>query len=222
MKKLFLFIFAFTFAFAAFSQEEEEEVFERSSRFGKSDRLMIDFYTDIWMGMPDSVNIRGYNPGASISMVQDFPFGSSDFSFAVGLGIGTHNLHFNADIFKDSLGFSYFDNREDALDKNKLVLSFIDIPLEFRFRTKRQNVFRFSLGGKIGYNINNHIKRIDKGYKVKTYKVKDINPLRYGVTLRVGYKMYNFFAYYSLSTLFKKDKGEKMAPLSIGVSIMPF
>ena len=84
------------------------------------------------------------------------------------------------------------------------------------------NVFRFSIGGKIGYMVNNHIKFVSEGLKIKSYNIKDVNPLRYGVTARVGYKMYNLFVYYSLSTLFEKDKGTEMAPLSIGISIIPF
>ncbi len=219
MKNIFLLSLIFAFSISVFAQEED---FETSSRFGKADRLIFDFYSDIWMGAPDSVNIRGYNPGASISLMQDFALGSSNFSLAIGLGIGTHNFHHNATIFKDTLDYSYFQNRVDTPKMNKLVLSFIDVPIELRFRTKRANVFRFSIGGKIGYMVNNHIKFVSEGLKIKSYNIKDVNPLRYGVTARVGYKMYNLFVYYSLSTLFEKDKGTEMAPLSIGISIIPF
>lgn len=220
MKNIFLLTLALAFSMSLFAQEEE---FETSSRFGKSDRLMIDFYNDIWQNAPDSSEIKGYCPGASVNIMQDFAFGSSNFSFAIGLGIGTHNLHSNSYLIKDSdTDYMTFEKYIDKPKKNKLVLAYVDIPLEVRFRTKRQNVFRFAIGGKFGYNINNHIKYIDKYVKRKHYNIDYINPLRYGLTARVGYKMFNFYLYYGLSTLFEANKGPEMAPLSVGISFIPF
>jgi len=222
MKNIFLFALALVFSATLFAQEEE---FETSSRFGKSDRLMIDVYSDIWLGAPDSASIRGYCPGASVSMMQDFALGSSNFSLAVGLGIGTHNLHSESFIMKDAntdyMVFEAYPNPDD-IKMNKLVLSYIDLPIELRFRTKRQNVFRFAIGGKFGYNINNHTKYIDDYVKVKSFGVDYINPLRYGVTARIGYKMYNFYVFYGMSELFEANKGTEMAPLSFGISFIPF
>jgi len=219
MKNIFAFIFLALFSISLFAQEEDIDV---SGRFGKADRLMVDLYNDMWQGAPDTIDFKGYNPGASVSLMQDFPLGSTNFSFAVGLGIGTHNMNFNANIMKDTLGVNYFVNRTDDPKKLKLVTSYIDLPVELRFRTKNDNVFRIAVGGKIGYEINNHLKFVDVGIKTKSFNVGDINKLRYGITARVGYKMFNAYVYYGLSTLFEDKLGPEMAPLSIGISLIPF
>lgn len=219
MKKMFAFLLMTTMTMAIFAQEDDIEV---SSRFGKNDRLMIDLYSDMWQNAPDSADIKGFNRGASVSMMQDFKFGATNFSFAIGLGLGTHNMFYNANLVKDSLGVTQFNQRVDEPKMNKLVLSYIDVPVELRFRTKRDNVFRFAVGGKFGYEINNHIKFVDEGIKVKSFNITDINPIRYGVTLRVGYKMFNAYVYYGLSTLFKDKMGPEMTPISFGISIIPF
>ncbi len=219
MKKLFAFLFASGLLLSVSAQEEDLEV---SSRFGKSDRLMIDVYSDMWLNAPDSADIKGFNRGAAVNMMQDFQFGSTNFSFAIGLGIGCHNMFYNANIVKDSLGVSQFNPRTDVPKMNKLALTYVDVPIELRFRTKRDNVFRFAVGGKFGYEINNHVKFVDTGVKTKYYNISDINPLRYGVTLRVGYKMFNAYVYYGLSTLFKDKYGPEMSPVSFGLSFIPF
>ena len=220
MKNLFTFFIITVFSLNLFAQEEDLKL---SSRFGKPDRLIVDIYNDVWIGAPDTIDFKGYNPGASLSVVKDFPFGASNFSFAIGLGIGTHNMRYNAHIYTNPVTFqNYFVNRVDTPTLHKMVLSFVDVPLEIRFRTKNDDVFRFAVGGKIGYNINNHIKHVDNQVKEKTFNVPYLNKFRYGVTARVGYKMYNLFVYYGLSTLFEKTRGPEMAPLSIGISFIPF
>jgi len=220
MKNLFAFFFLVLFSATLFAQEEDLEI---SNRFGKADRLMIDLYNDIWLGAPDSIDFKGYNPGAAVSVVKDFPFGSTNFSFAIGLGIGAHNMRYNAHIYTNPTTFeNYFVNRVDTPKQYKLVLSFIDIPAEIRFRTKRDNVFRFAVGAKIGYNINNHIKHVDDDFKMKTYNIEYLNMIRYGLTARVGYKWFNLYVYYGLSTLFEEKHGPEMAPLSLGISLIPF
>ena len=220
MKNLFAFFFLALFSVTLFAQEEDLDV---SNRFGKADRLMIDLYNDTWLGAPDTIDFKGYNPGVAFNVVKDFPFGATNFSFAIGIGVGTHNMRYNASIYTDPVSFeNYFVNRVDTPKQYKMVLSYIDIPAEIRFRTKRDNVFRIAIGGKIGYNINNHIKHVDDDFKVKTYEVPYLNMLRYGVTARVGYKMFNLYVYYGLSTLFEEKHGPEMAPLSIGISLIPF
>lgn len=219
MKSIFALAMALLLTLPMMAQEDEIEV---SSRFGKSDRLMIDIYSDMWLNAPDSADISGFNRGASVSLMQDFPLGSTNFSFAFGLGIGCHNMFYNANIVKDSIGVSQFNPRIDDPKLNKLSLTYVDLPIELRFRTKRDNVFRFAVGGKFGYEINNHIKFVDEGVKIKSFNISDINPLRYGVTLRVGYKMFNAYVYYGLSTLFEDKLGPDMSPVSFGISLIPF
>lgn len=222
MKHLLIILIALSFSINLFAQEEETE-FTGGSRLGKADRINIDIYSDMWLNAPDSLSIRGYNPGAAANILFRVPFGSSKFSFAGGLGIGTHNLHTDGSLYKDSVGASLFEPFPSTQEytKNKLVFSYIDVPIEFRFRSTGENVFRISIGGKIGYLINNHNKYVAEGVKSKYFNFDNVNPLRYGLTFRVGWKHYNLFCYYGLSTLFEEGKGPDMVPISFGISLIP-
>ena len=132
----------------------------------------------------------------------------------------------------------YVNNNEIKYDNNKLTLTYFDIPLELRYKkeNKKGNVIKFAIGGKAGYLLSSHTKYRGTKYegsisdpdlgtadiKYKTYKIKNLESLRYGLTVRFGYGLVNIFGYYSLSKLFKKDKGPEMYPISAGICITPF
>jgi len=70
------------------------------------------------------------------------------------------------------------------------------------------------LGIKGGYLVNSHTKFKDSTGKVKVYDIKT-NPYRYGAHVRIGYSWFALTGYYSVSTLFVKDKGPDVIPFSI-------
>ncbi|MCX7696247.1 MAG: PorT family protein [Bacteroidales bacterium] len=223
MKKLFLILSLFSLAlFSQISEDEKEEMERKFGGFGKADRLHIQFFNDIWMKLPDSGDYKTYNPGFNTYILLEKKFGSSPFSVAGGLGVSAHNFNFQAEMRKDSNDVVEFHPFAEKKDKYKLVLSYVDIPVEFRYRSKGKNVFRFYIGGKFGLMVGNHTKMIDEGLKIKSYNISNLLPFRYGLTMTVGYKLFNVFAFYSLSPLFEKNKGPQMYPISIGISIIPF
>ncbi len=225
-------------------------------KLGKKDAIVMNFYTDIWQKNDSSMSIRNYSPGFDIYLMKDITFGKSKFSFGYGLGISVHNMHSDAvpknemkwdsatsqNVFTGKTIFSripdYVNNNEIKYDNNKLTLTYIEIPLELRYKkeNKRGKMFKFSVGGKAGYLLSSYTKYKGTKYegsssdpdvgvakiKIKNYNISNLQSLSYGVTMRVGYGLCNIFGYYSLSKIFKKDKGPEMYPISVGISITPF
>jgi hypothetical protein len=221
----------------------------------KSDRMIVDVFTDLWQGVPDSITAKGLQLGMSAKVMRDFPLGKSNFSFALGIGISAHNFHSNGvagDQYKaiidtatqittyEKTGLTVFTplpkkigSADLKYQRNKINVAYVEIPIEFRFRTKAEGAkFKVALGGKFGYLIGSHSKYKGDDYwtttttkdqvKVKYHDINNIAPLSYAATLRVGYGFFNVCAAYSLSTLFDKDKGPEMSPISVGISIVPF
>jgi hypothetical protein len=235
------------------------------ARLEQADRILVDIFTDIWMNTPgDSVmSLQAIQRGANINVLRDFPLGESNFSFAVGLGVSCHNLYSNAWPVRESVqdtnsalgyvftGKTVFQKLPDSAQtfsgsmmdvdykNNKLALVYIDLPLEFRFRTKNQGQkFKVALGFKVGYLLSSHTKYrgddvslnyinnswglvSEETVKTKTYKVPNLESYRMGPTLRIGWGWVNVSAYYSLTKLFKKGKGYEMYPISVGLTITP-
>ncbi len=252
MKKILLMVASCFLVYAAIAQDKEDV---KKGTFGKlkqADRIVFNVFTDFWMNAPSSdvMKIKKINRGADVYLMKEFPFGKSNFSFALGLGIGCNNLYSDAKPIKNytvdttthkniydgntvfkRLPDSSADNAQKITYKNnKFTTVFLDIPVEFRYRTKN-NAFKIYLGGKFGFLLSNHTKYNGDNYnedsptgkiRFKEYKIANLETIRYGLTARIGWKWIQVYGYYSLSKLFKKDKGPDMYPISVGLTISPY
>jgi hypothetical protein len=248
MKRLLLIAVACFMVYSANAQEKLSPKKGALSVLTQSDRIVFNIYSDIWMNAPTgSMTIKKINRGADFYLMKEFPFGKSNFSFALGLGIGCHNLYSDATpgYALDSNGAKIFDGStvftkipDSSLDKkqpinwknNKFTQVYLDIPLEFRYRLKN-NAFKVYLGGKVGLMLSNHTKYNGDDYtenyptgniRIKEYKIPNVQKFRYGLTARIGWKWIQVYGYYSLSKLFIKDKGPEMYPISVGLTISPY
>jgi len=222
MKKLLIVAICLLFVSNSFSQIISESTKKKFS-------IGVDLFSDIWSDVPDNISQRTINKGFNIFGMYNYKFGKSNFSFAIGAGLGNHNFFSNSvieDVRSDSLIFNIIPDSV-SYNKSKIGVTYLDIPLEFRLKTKGK--FIMSLGVKAGYLISSNAKYKGKNIndntqkiKVKRKDIKNLETFRYGATFRVGYKGLSIYGYYSLSKLFKKDQSNEMYPISVGISFMPF
>jgi hypothetical protein len=69
--------------------------------------------------------------------------------------------------------------------------------------------------------LNAHTKFDDGDVKVKTFHLKNIPDLHYGLTARLGFGKIGVSYFRSLTTLFGDGEGMKILPYSIGISFTP-
>lgn len=227
MKRLLLVLVVLVFSYQGFSQQVDEST---RKNFSAIFTVINDFYVD----MPDSVDSKFLNLGVNFSGLYDYRIGKSNYSFAFGIGLGSHNLYTDALVIEDTATYvsglypinSLYSGT--SYKKNKISYTYFDIPMEFRLRTKSD--IRASLGFKFGFLIDSHTKYNGDDYLFNSgdnlqFKVKDvpnIEKFRYGLTARFGWKFVNLTGFYSLTNLFTKDKGPETYPISVGISLMPF
>ncbi|MDP1623374.1 MAG: outer membrane beta-barrel protein [Bacteroidales bacterium] len=190
----------------------------------------VGLFNDIWMNKPAGMKTRAINQGVQVFGTYNMPFGKSNFSFAMGLGISVHNLYWNYRFQGDSISFQFvkIDEAKVNYKRSKLVLPYLELPLEFRLKTKSK--FAMGIGFKVGYMLYAHSKYVGDDYLYKSnntlkvsYKgIKNIEKFAYGPTLRVGYKWFNVNACYSLSSTFQNVTGVDLYPVSVGFVLMPF
>ena len=215
------------------------------------DRIAVDVFTDMWImkgAAADSIDPKQINLGVSWHYKYEILFGKSNFSFAAGLGFSLHNMKSDAipiNYTYDSSGNKVYggstvftkiplkstDGSQDInVKNNKFTAIYVDIPFEFRYRL-RNNAFKFYLGGKLGlllgsyntYNGDNYNEDYPTSkMRIREYAIANVNKVHYGITLRTGWKWIQVYGYYSLSHLFKKDKGPEMYPISVGLTISPY
>jgi len=216
-----------SFGLSANAQDEDGErppvvkVYDRHE-----DKIVLEITNDMWLNLPDGVDLRGFSPGVKVYLFSDYTFGKSDVSFAWGLGVSVDNVHSNAEFIQDEAeegvagdqvltpfaeGYEY--------DKNKFVTTFIELPLELRYIKTGPNPFKIAAGFRVGYMVSNHQKIIDTEGKRKFYDFDNMNRLRYGVSARLGVGMVQLTGFYSLVPLIEEGKGtEDLTAVSLGLS----
>lgn len=147
----------------------------------------------------------------------------------LGAGWSVHNYRFNHnyELFKDENGNTNAIARQNELSKNKLTISYINIPLvlEFQIPSNRQDKrLIFDIGAYCGFKIGSHTKMVDarSGSKEKSRRDININPIQYGTIFQFGHRHAKLFATYNFSTLFNKDKGPELHPIQLGISFFTF
>lgn len=187
------------------------------------DRIVVDFSYDGFTKLPAGIQSKPYSLGGNVYFMWDYPVGKgSPVSLAFGGGFSTHDVHTNGKIVYSLDGkYTSFEPINNKYNTNKLSCNYFEIPLEVRIRTKGNYSFKLTVGAKVGYAFNVHTKYEDHEGKIKVYKIKNVNPLRYGATFRIGYDKYILQGFYSLSELFFKGRGEPgMVPYSVGVGLL--
>lgn len=186
----------------------------------------------------------------TVNLYYQYPirFGRSKFSFNPGFGLSLERFKFTNSrmLTNPSEGttadpverYQFFPIAQlhptyTSVKKVMFVNNYFDVPIEFRFDTKPEDIarsFNISLGARAGY-------LIDSGQKTKykedgqTKKMKDkqdygVTQFRYGVYARLGIGGFNWFAFYNLTPLFQKDKAplrnENLNTFTAGISINGF
>jgi hypothetical protein len=231
MKKIIFSLICFL-PLLAFSQEKTKNA-------GKTtiERIDVGFevYQDFWMNWPKGMNVRGINQSGGGFITYSVPFKDDRFSFAIGLGVGFHNLFSNTyikDIKADTISFTVIpdsvNHKKIDYKKSKLSLAYLDVPLELRLKTKSK--FVMSVGIKLGYLLDAKTKY--KGDDLngiassqitqENRKVDNVDKFRFGPTIRIGYDWVQVMGYFSVTKIFDKGNGPDLYPISVGITFTPF
>jgi len=214
-------------------------------------RLSLGFgvFHDFWLNVPDSINPRAIHQGVDAFIHYTFPMDKKGhLKFFIGGGIGAHNFYNQAllgvgkyNVYEKPLindpkrqNESYFYNAPRKIDgspievvKSKLSITYIDVP--FGLQYKSRNKIHGTLGFKVGWSINAHTKykgtSLDgSGLEVidKSLKLSNIDNFHYGPYAVIGYKWVGASVFYQLSSVFEKDLGPQIHPISLGLVFKPF
>ena len=154
-------------------------------------------------------------------------------AFRLGLGISFDWYNFMFDhnrlVQKANQGAIFqpkFDaqRNEIALSKNKLTVSYINIPImPHVVFTKNSGVQMIGLGGYVGYRIDSWTKSIEEKTE-NLHRVSsnfNLNQFRYGLRAEFAFKkMPSLFFNYDLSPLFEKNSSPNLTGFSFGIILL--
>ena len=155
----------------------------------------------------------------------------SAFRLGLGISFDWYNFIFdhNRSVQKANQGAIFqpkFDaqGNEIAFSKNKLTVSYINIPImPHVVFTKNSGVQMIGLGGYVGYRIDSWTKSIEE----KTENLNrvssnfNLNQFRYGLRAEFAFKkLPNLFFNYDLNPLFDKNSSPNLAGFSFGIRLL--
>lgn len=222
MRKIAILALSVLFGLNSFAQEMDN-LYEKNFNIG------IDVYSNFWMGIPENVSQKGLNTGYSVYGMYNHRLNTSRFSVAGGAGISSISFASNAVIVDPAAEVITLDTIASGIDydRSKITFTYLDIPLELRYKTPKK--LRFAIGLKLGFRLDNHSKykgdRFDESGVQIVLKKKDIantEKILVSSTLRIGYKWANLFLSYSLNKVFQVEKGPQIHPFSVGLTFNPF
>ena len=185
------------------------------------------------LNAPDELQQKWNSQGWQLMLMYESPLGRrSHFGLAYGLGFTGNYWHTNLRITTNpgggNLNYSYLPS-DSTYKKNRFSSSFIDIPVEFRYRSKsdkKGRYFRFYLGGLVGYRIGSFSQFREGSYNVKHFNIDDLTRWHYGAFVRTGYWLFNLYVYYGFNSVFDPSRSDnypvgldKMQSLSVGISV---
>ena len=170
----------------------------------------FDLFTIIPTHQPENFNVRTINQSFRHSASFLIHFGLSDFSLGIGLGISFHNYYMK-------------ENPNADFKKNKMTLTYLDIPVELKYRSEKG--LKVSIGAKVDFLVNSYLKQkgadASFGSKVKIYNVEDLSKVQFGPIVRVGWQRLHIFGAYSFLPVYNADAGSKLNPICVGISVTP-
>jgi hypothetical protein len=186
---------------------------------------------DFTMSREDDASFMDLNTGRSSAINLNFAqyslgFGTSHFGSVIGLGLEFNNYFFDGDntIAEEDDYVVGVDTTD--VTKSKLTTTFLRIPLilEVQFpNTVRAKRMYISAGAIVGLKLASHTKVV---YDNESGKSKDknkddfnINPIRIGLTSRIGFGNFSIFGDYYFTPMFVEDKGPELHPFTVGLAL---
>lgn len=168
-----------------------------------------------------SVNVTTHFLPTRVSLI-----GNGAVNLKTAISLDFSNLRFQNDFFVNPNSETIvLQETPDKLKKNKMVLTYAQIPLLLNFNTHPSSSkgVSFSVGGYAGYLVDAKTKTKDvDDKKLKNHDDYLVNPLRYGLTARVDFKWIDFYVNYNLSTLFNDPQNNNTQLVAAGINLIDF
>ncbi len=206
--------------------DSQTETLKAKKTTSKQERFIFNFMLDSWLKQPSNIKTNWLKSrGFEFYLMKDKAFANGHIGFGYGLGFSFTDVNSNTrfDIIN---GNTIMNPIADGIvySQNKLSTNFIEVPLELRFRTSKNNNgkrLKMAVGVKASYLLQDHLKYEDPALKVKTFDMQNLSPFRFVYEGRIGFGSFSLCGYYGINNLFKKDKGTAAIPFGLGITFAP-
>ncbi|WP_462247731.1 outer membrane beta-barrel protein [Ekhidna sp.] len=230
------YIFGVLIVFLVVSASAQEE--KELKRPDIPGEVMVDVGFNVWSSMPGALERRNWAAKSiAIYYTKRKAFGSK-FSFNYGIGLGLEKMSlgdsstlFSNKVVDDTLRAVSVGANTDNYSKNKLAMTYLDIPVEFRFHPlgsqDGEGLF-LGVGGIVGLRLNAHTKwKYDlngETVREKNSGKFNLNSFRYGYQIRAGFRGVHLFYKRYVSNVFNDafPDGSNPVMTTVGINLTGF
>jgi hypothetical protein len=174
----------------------------------REDQFYVGVTLNFLSNTPPNASRSGFSSGFRIGFLRDMPISKNRrFAIAIGGGLSYDQFRHNILIQSTDNNTQFTIISEDVtLNKNRLSMATIEMPIELRFRTSnptQYEFFRIYAGFSLGYTFWQKALYEADGTIITATQLPEFNKVRLATTLSVGFDSFNAFIYYDLSTFFK-------------------
>ena len=224
--RILLFIIPFFVSLSVLAQKDEID-FDAVDSLYREDQFYINFTYNSVRKSPDGFDQNKFSPGISLGFLRDMPI-NKDRTLAIAAGLGYSIASYNHNlIINTSATTNQYSLIGEGVDytTDRLTLHFIDLPIEFRWRTstpENHQFWRIYTGIKLSYLLHDIYKYESATLNIKSTGNTDLNAFHYGAYAAVGWNTWNLYLYYGFNPLFKssaqiQNRSIEMSALNIGL-----
>ncbi|HUH25817.1 MAG TPA: outer membrane beta-barrel protein [Flavobacterium sp.] len=210
MKKIFLIVLIMV-SFKFFGQATDtlpqvKRTIKVTDPFYREDQFYVGFTHSILTNRPSDFAQRSISIGSTFGFLRDFPINKQrTVAIAPGVGLAFYNLRHNMGLINPETNDFVI---ERGLNSNVQKLTYLEIPLEFRWRNSKMHSHKFwriYTGIKYSYLIHSSTK-YDGYFGKLNFKKNDlVSNSNIGIYVSAGFNIWNFYAYYGFKPLYRKD-----------------
>jgi hypothetical protein len=222
--RCYLSILAFLMTLGSFAQQEVVD-FDAIDSLYREDQFYLNLSYNNLRKTPEGFKQNKFSTGIAFGFLRDMPI-NKNRTFAVAAGLGYSLAIYNQNmVIENSNGTNTYGiiGNDVIYSKDKISLHFVDLPVEFRWRTSTPDSHKFwrvYTGIKLSYLVYDQYKLITETNAIKSSGNSDLNKLHYGAYAAVGWNTWNLYVYYGLNPIYKS--AAKIENQSIEMSTINF
>ena len=194
----------------------------------REDQFYLSLSYNLMQGKPPSYSQNSLSTGFTLGFLRDMPVNEArTYAIAVGLGYSYNNIKHNLFVSEINNDPVYNVVPEGSFDKNKLVLHYLELPIELRWRNSNEyshKFWRVYTGFKVSYLMNDRSQFESSEGRVWVRRNPDMNKFILGAYLAAGWNTWNFYAYYGITPIYgpdaNNDKGVDIKLNSLNIGLM--
>ncbi|MCX2678763.1 porin family protein [Galbibacter sp. EGI 63066] len=209
MKNSIIFLLFFWVSLS-WSQQDSLVVVEADTKYF-DDQFYVGVNYNILTNSPSGVRQNGFSYGIMTGYIKDLPINKRrNVGFGLGAGLSFNAVYHDLLATKNSDGYIVYEkiSGDVSYKRNKMAMSFLEFPIEFRWRSSRAEDYRFwrvYSGVRLSYLITGTSKFVSSDETIK-FSNPDIRDFQYGIYFSFGYNTWNFYAQYNPKNMFEDEK----------------